>query len=1707
MLSDSDALPFAQHYFVSAAQGDRDCGSGEVASSPYSAVGFSSVSQFLDEDQSQNFVCVAQNWDCVDFDELSGHDRPYPCGEALNPGPSLSINFANPTGLNGKEHVVYALPSGITCLAETHLATPGMTQSCGILRSLALRDNRPLRLLPGAAVPLRARSNFVGKWAGVFQMSDLPCHRLQLNWPQDEYNLGRVQTASFRMNDITIQGTVLYGWSPGPTWPKAHAATRAMLQHLTEELVIGSKGLRYIAGDFNGDASHFPEWEIWSRAGWHEVQSLHALRTGEGPFPTCKGRTQPDCIWISPELACHFRSCSIYDSFADHAAISASFDLQLEDATYPWWPMPSKLPWTSIDLPAWWHSAPEHCLFSSEASTTEFLASFGRAYEDSLRPFFVPDPHSGLPSASKGRGQTLEPKQRVQQLPTVKPSRAGEETLRSDLVGRSVQRWFTQLRRLQSLLHNIRRDSTAPGAIAYRLQLWQAIKSARGFAGTFAAWWAVRPHKSPGSPLLLPSSLPDLFTLELLYLDFQHNFRSFESWNLQQRRKTLQHVLREDSKRAFQSVKGAIKPAPDRFVESSSAIVVAADAPSNQVEVEQDFPQATQSIWTLDGAPAQVRQLDTCLYEVSAELSVEAGQELEQHIQITRTDEMLDKLKQFWEPRWSKRLTLSASHWDRLLAFVQTHMTPAVFDFPPITLSMWDHINHRYSATAARGPDGFDHLDLLHMPVGFQHSLLSLLSGIDSGQPWPKQLQLGFCHPLPKRPDATTVQDHRPIVILSVLYRSWSALRARPLLAQLKHLVGPGVIGFMPGREAGEVWHYVQTLIEWALQSGQQLHGVVSDVRKAFESIPRTPLFAVMSFLGFPAPLLSAWSRFLDGLERRFLLRDQIGDMIPSNWGLPEGCSLSVLGMTVIDWVFDEYQRAFTSTLPLTYVDNFELLSAELGSLMTGYASMEAFMDLWTLELDGPKTFFWSTNGTARSTLRRLGKHVVLESPDLGGAMTYCRRTGIGSQKTRFESLEPMWPRLRRSLAPLSIKQFLLRQAFWPKVFHAIGITLLPFKWISSLRARAVRALGFGQAGANPGVRLALLSSAYTTDPGFFQAERVVHDFRRFLAKDPSQLHFWKAFMDTYTGTQLSGPCCKLLEIFEQLGWYVQSPPWILDHDGCPFDFLHMSSGALQSVLEDAWTQRLGTELAGRNDFTGLVGLHWPPSRHEQRLTALENACVNSLREGAFLTNHAQNKFDLIKGDLCKFCRQVDTIEHRCLDCPALATARQGHEEAQQLWHILPQSLTHHLMPSRNPYHAERKRVLLQPEEHVGQFEYVDTTLDARVDIFTDGSCEYPETPPLSLAAWALVSATHKRVLLSGPLPGFHQSINRAELFAIYMAVQWAWQTCHPITIWTDSAYAAHGLHCIISDPRSFEPASNEDLWQQISELLDMMDLGYIQVQHVNSHLSTEHALSPLDEWIVKWNQVADTNASLANRSRPRWCTEVCDRHREAFLESESHVDLLRSLHLDIALRRQALLKVHGEEEVEDEEETILHTRNWVQIDDWLDALPLGWLTKWPSLVGAQQFAIPVVKALLDLLMNERERSEGAVYLSWLEIAVMLDVLDFSHPIEISDHGRTVWAHPSQVLPGHHGQVTVAARIRFLKSFFRVLGRGFDCDLDLVSELDISHFRVHSPQSGMAIFVSSGTLQQIDAALLRFTATRPVRCCNDLCRPFSAPQL
>ena len=650
---------------------------------------------------------------------LFGHDFRMdfvPWGEALNPGPSLAINLVNPTGVRSKEQLLFDLPRGITCIAETHLAAPGIASSCGLLRYLAKQDQRCLRLLPGASVPLRARSLTTGVWSGVMQLSDLPCHRLQMHWPNGEYGLGRVQTANFRMGDVLIQGTVLYGWSPGPTWPRAHQATRDLLKHLSQEIIHGASGFRFICGDFNGDESKLPELDDWISAGWQEVQTLHARLSGEGPFPTCKGSTQPDRVYISPELATYFVRCEVADLFADHSVVTGYFDIPGSASTYSWWPLPSKIPWSSVDLQAWQESCPTFDVFdASRHNSTDYMTALGQNYESSLKPDFLPTVPNGLPRACRGRAQHSQPISRPRNLKTLRPSRNGEEQPRCDIVSHSVQRWcdivshsvqrwFRQLRRIQSLLHNMRRNSDTVTALCYRLDLWRAIRSACGFAGSFPVWWTVRPYCLPGAPSSLPELLPTLCVVELIFQDFKQNYRALESWNLKHRGETLRAVLRTDMRKAFQSLRPNTASTPDRFVETTVAQVVDVEADTCLVHVDHPLTPTSQVCWTLDDEPARVIPIHPQVLEVHSSIPLTPGQELCMHSQITEPADMHTHLQKFWMARWQKFAEVPAEQWNRLLGFVKAYMPSLDFTLPSITGDMWDQINRRYTSQAARGP-------------------------------------------------------------------------------------------------------------------------------------------------------------------------------------------------------------------------------------------------------------------------------------------------------------------------------------------------------------------------------------------------------------------------------------------------------------------------------------------------------------------------------------------------------------------------------------------------------------------------------------------------------------------------------------------------------------------------------------------------------------------------------------------------------------------------------------------------------------------------------------------------------------------------------------------------------------------------------------------------------------------------------------------
>ena len=76
------------------------------------------------------------------------------------------------------------------------------------------------------------------------------------------------------VGSLGVSGAMIYGWSPGPTWPQARWRTNRLLQSVTEQLVLRRSGCRYVMGDFNHDEDQLEAIQVWKSLGWVEVQTL-----------------------------------------------------------------------------------------------------------------------------------------------------------------------------------------------------------------------------------------------------------------------------------------------------------------------------------------------------------------------------------------------------------------------------------------------------------------------------------------------------------------------------------------------------------------------------------------------------------------------------------------------------------------------------------------------------------------------------------------------------------------------------------------------------------------------------------------------------------------------------------------------------------------------------------------------------------------------------------------------------------------------------------------------------------------------------------------------------------------------------------------------------------------------------------------------------------------------------------------------------------------------------------------------------------------------------------------------------------------------------------------------------------------------------------------------------------------------------------------
>ena len=473
-------------------------------------------------------------------------------GEALHPGPRFWIGATNPSGLRGKEESYFKLPTGLWGIAETHLTALNQRDATNIMRRLSLQHKRFLQLHHGAPVAPRSANSLAGTWSGVSVATDMACRPISIPWPQSEFTLGRIQMVQGWYGPFQVSGANLYGWPKSPTWPRAIEATEDMLTHLTKELVLSRTGPRFIVGDFNCCVDESPSVAIWKSQGWINAQDWAIEQLGREHTMTSKHVNVLDHIFVSPELAQFMRAVEAWDLFADHVAIGAEFEVPVAQVNQTVWPMPAYIPYNKVTM-AQWHNG-EHTVGPFEGNVDEQFQQFSIAFEESFT-CCIDAPEGRLPPAMTGRGQRVQPEQRLQQCPLLKPSRPGEVQPVSDLLGRTVHKWFQQLRRMQSMLHSLKANKQTWDAWLYRAELWRAITRAKGFQRGFAAWWFHRPIQCHGSPRTWPSRVPTAAVMQRIFTDFEVNYRKFEVWHGRQRRDMLQLTLMENQEKVFSMVK------------------------------------------------------------------------------------------------------------------------------------------------------------------------------------------------------------------------------------------------------------------------------------------------------------------------------------------------------------------------------------------------------------------------------------------------------------------------------------------------------------------------------------------------------------------------------------------------------------------------------------------------------------------------------------------------------------------------------------------------------------------------------------------------------------------------------------------------------------------------------------------------------------------------------------------------------------------------------------------------------------------------------------------------------------------------------------------------------------------------------------------------------------------------------------------------
>ena len=1396
-------------------------------------------------------------------------------GEASNPGPNqieprITIGCFNPTGLLHKADTLQSLPGqgvSIWGVSETHLSKQGIAK---FKQELLFRKSR-FKFWAGAPAPLRSTSVTAvgGKQVGTGFISDVPSRGVHHSWPQETWNEARFTVNTFFVQGHWIHAAVVYGYAYRAESVEVRALTNELMQHVTNRVGYAMRGKRVIMGDFNQLEGQLDAIENLKSMGWKEVQLLAHERFDREISKTCKSTTTKDFIWISPELVPFFDQVETKSMYPDHLTLCAHFKPFGPPLKLFLWRKPKPFDWKENDL-----CCSDGSFQINLADTADtIIKTIADQFEDRLNQTLVDNGKRGLPHQQRGRSHTTEVIELPEHNCPIKPSRNGERNPTFD--GHSMQhkQWFSQIRRLQCLVRH-----KNPGTLQqkiHRQREWRAVLKASGFPSGFPLWWKNLSTKIYPAPEQLPDDVPPVDQLTAIFLTFELEFNQLESaLKIEMVRKAKANRLLNPHKIFADVRKPPVSPVMllDTTVKTE---IVQVDQQSNSVVLDKPVPfDSTKPVIVGTESFEIQASNDTQLTIDRITEQIVPGATLRQEKFVGDLQELFQAFGKEWSKRWDRHKDLPPDHWSPILdCFKQIFPSCPEQKFPEITLELWRNTLRKKKARAATGPDAWSREDLLRLPDDLTIGLLQLLTSIEQGKPWPVTIITGLVFSLEKVVGASTVNQYRPITVFSLIYRTWSSIRAKQCLRHLLQFVPATCYGNIPQRSTTQVWLGIQSLIEQAALDQQLLSGVMVDIIKCFNHLPRLPIIEVCCHLGIPTGTLRAWGMALCQMQRRFVIRGSAGPALTSTTGCAEGCGLSVVGMLAINILVDFWVNVkLPQTTLWSYVDNLEITTPKANDSILALQTLSDILTALDLGLDKDKTFVWANSLEARKFLRDQSLTVKMWARDLGGHVQYSRQNTNAIITSRISAFKERWKDFARSHAPYHQKLSAIKMVAWQNVLHGITSVHLSDEHHDELRTGALRGLQAHSAGTSPIAHLSLVEHP-SADPGFFALWKTVSDIRTYLSPESCIRVLDEISRPTTRLRPDPGPTHVLLGRLHQIGWHWNNEKFV-DCTGCEVDLWNSSIQELYLRIVEGWQNRVLHVVSQRKSFEGLwkccpslTHRTWPEQPGDRSL-------LRTSLNGTFYTADHLRFRPEHEAKLCPFCGQEDSRKHRHWECVELQEARTSctPEFLQHILTLPPATYNHGWIPKPQTLHLFRSLLQKLPDT----YDAIDIPdqLPDEIHLFTDGSCRSPQERLARLGAWGVTIGTFNNQVeftpvARGLVSGIIQTITRAEYAAVIAAITFVCKRPRPFTIWIDNQnvwkvvrhLAAGG---VFDEFPLANKRPNHDLIKILANRLRPVMHLCLGINKVNSHQNLSNVTDPAERWVLQGNESADQLANSA---------------------------------------------------------------------------------------------------------------------------------------------------------------------------------------------------------------------------------------------------